>query len=99
MIKKLLFSLLFLSTISVFSQDIYMEDGQTTTTDTGTFYDPGDPDTGIQAGDFEHTICPETNGKLLVARFSEFVLGPATLTIYDGDSTGASQIGNILAVD
>lgn len=93
MIKKLLFSLLFLSTISVFSQDIYMEDGQTTTTDTGTFYDSGDPDTGIIAGDFEHTICPETDGKLLVARFSEFVLGPATLTIYDGDSTGAPQIG------
>ncbi|MGO1729736.1 MAG: choice-of-anchor L domain-containing protein, partial [Flavobacteriaceae bacterium] len=93
MIKKLLFSLLFLSAISVFSQDIYMEDGETTTTDTGTFYDPGDPDTGIQAGHYEHTICPETEGKLLVARFSLFVLGPATLTIYDGDSTDDAEIG------
>ncbi|WP_159429375.1 choice-of-anchor L domain-containing protein [Psychroflexus halocasei] len=93
--KKLLFFLLILAVFPVFSQEIIMTDGEITPTDSGTFYDSGGPNGGIQQGTFTHTICPETDGKLLVARFSEFVLGPSNLTIYDGDLTDDPEIPEI----
>ncbi|MGO2294865.1 MAG: choice-of-anchor L domain-containing protein [Psychroflexus halocasei] len=93
--KKLLFFLLILAVFPVFSQEIIMTDEGATETDSGTFYDPGGPNEGIQQGTFTHTICPETDGKLLVARFSEFVLGPLNLTIYDGDLTDDPEIPEI----
>lgn len=93
MMKKLLFTFLILTSLSVFSQEIIMTDGETTVTDTGTFYDSGGADGPTEAGAFIHTICPDTNGMLLVAKFQEFLVGPGDLTIYDGDSDAADVIG------
>lgn len=71
-----------------------MTDGETTTTDTGTFYDTGGPDSGIEAVTAVHTICPETNGTLIVAKFQEFLIGGASLKIYDGDTNTSPLIGD-----
>lgn len=70
-----------------------MTDSETTFTDTGTFYDSGGPDSGIEAVTSVHTICPETNGTLIVAKFQEFLIGAASLKIYDGDTNTSPLIG------
>ncbi|WP_192869978.1 choice-of-anchor L domain-containing protein [Psychroflexus sp. S27] len=91
--KNLLFTFLILTSLSVFSQEIIMTDSETTFTDTGTFYDSGGPDSGIEAVTSVHTICPETNGTLIVAKFQEFLIGAASLKIYDGDTNTSPLIG------
>ncbi|MGO3689328.1 MAG: T9SS type B sorting domain-containing protein [Psychroflexus halocasei] len=86
----LLFSILGFSDLS--AQDFYMEDGVTVTTNSGFFYEPGPPDSGIQSGNFVYTICPDGDLYTTIEFIEEFQIGDAHLKIYDGTGTSADLL-------
>lgn len=86
----LLFSILGFSELS--AQDFYMEDGETVTTNSGFFYDPGPPGSSIQAGDFIYTICPDGDLYTTIEFIEELQIGDAHLKIYDGADTSADLL-------
>ncbi|SEA57100.1 T9SS type B sorting domain-containing protein [Psychroflexus halocasei] len=88
-----------------FAQDFYMEDGETVTTNSGFFYDPGPPDSSIQEGSFVYTICPDGDLYTTIEFIDFFNIGPTHLKIYDGENTLAdllydfTQQGEVLIPD
>lgn len=71
------------------AQDFYMEDGETINTNSGFFYDPGPTDSGIQAGNFVYTICPDGDLYTTIKFLDFFAIGPSHLKVYDGPDTSA----------
>ncbi|MGO1752183.1 MAG: PKD domain-containing protein, partial [Psychroflexus sp.] len=74
------------------AQDFYMLDGETVTTNSGFFYDPGPPDSGIQGGPFVYTICPDGDLYTTIEFIDVFQIGPSHLKVYDGDDTSADLL-------
>ncbi|SHE85879.1 hypothetical protein SAMN05444278_1071, partial [Psychroflexus salarius] len=91
--KLLVLIALFFSNF-IIAQDFDMVDGQTVNTDQGNFFDPGGDAASVDQGTYTYTICPESNGFFSTISFSEFLLGPHTLTIYDGDSDAAPVLAS-----
>jgi len=95
--KKIIFTLILLSSISSFAQDLFMQSG-TVNQCSGIFYD-----TGGEFGNYGNdenlvlTICPENVGDKLRLNFTDFVtqqgLTPDTMTIFDGDDITAPPFG------
>jgi gliding motility-associated-like protein len=92
--KTLLFILTLVST-QFFAQEYLMQNGSVNTC-SGTFYDTGGADNEYQSGeDYTFTICPD-GGDAVQVDFTFFDVESATwdnLTVYDGDSTSAQQMG------
>lgn len=74
------------------AQDFYMVVGETVTTNSGFFYDPGPPDSGIQGGTFVYTICPDGDLYTTIEFIEEFQIGPSHLKVYDGVDTSADLL-------
>lgn len=94
--KILLFLMMPFLSFGVFAQDIIMQDG-TFNQCTGSFFDPGGPNSNYTpGGTIITTICPDSGTGTLTIDFSAFSLQPGfgTLTIYDGADTSAPVIGS-----
>ncbi|WP_274474680.1 choice-of-anchor L domain-containing protein, partial [Mangrovimonas aestuarii] len=93
--RILLVSTLFLMCLNVFSQDLSMADG-TFNACSGTLFDSGG-----EFGNYGNnettvmTICPDASGDFVQLVFQTFStqINADSLTIYDGDSTAAPQLG------
>lgn len=94
--RKILFILLLGISFSVFSQDVLMQNG-TISTCSGTFYDSGGEFSNYSSNEnYILTICPEEDGQRIKLEFIFLLtqLNTDFLTIYDGDSTSATPVGN-----
>ena len=93
--KKVLSILLLGISVSVFGQDILMQNG-TISACSGTFYDSGGENLNYSGNeDYTLTICPEEVGQRVKLEFFDFEtqLNVDMITIYDGDSTSEPIIG------
>jgi gliding motility-associated-like protein len=86
----------------VFSQDVFTMAGGSGQSCQGVLYDSGGQGaSGYQDGEnYTFTICPDVPGNVIYLTFFNFALntsGPNpidNLSIYDGDNTGATSLGN-----
>ena len=94
--KQNILSLLFaLFSITVFSQEIVMQNGSSTTC-SGTFLDSGEIGNYGNNEDYTFTICPDSPVEKTKLAFSQFELqnNMDFLYVYDGSSTNANLIGS-----
>lgn len=85
--------------LSLHSQNYNINLGGTISTCSGTFYDAGGTGNYANNEDYTITFCPSTAGQVIQLSFTSFTTEnwSATydrLTIYDGNTTGAPQIGS-----
>ncbi|CAM4185069.1 S-layer family protein [Zobellia roscoffensis] len=73
---------------------LIMTDGGSATTCSDTFFDPGGLSNYSNNQDVTYTICPDTADTYLNINFTSFeIVSGDILYIYDGNSTGATLIG------
>ncbi|MFC4096224.1 Calx-beta domain-containing protein [Euzebyella saccharophila] len=73
---------------------LIMTDGQSVTTCSDTFFDPGGLSNYGNNQDVTYTICPDTADTYLNINFTSFeVVSGDVLYVYDGNSTGGTLIG------
>lgn len=73
---------------------LIMTDGGNVTTCSDTFFDPGGLSNYSNNQDVTYTICPDTADTYLNVNFSSFeIVSGDILYVYDGNSTGATLIG------
>ena len=101
MVKKILYLITILFTITGFAQDLPMQDGTFNRCAPDKFFDSGG-EFGNYSNDENYTvtICPENSDDFIIIDFLEFStqLNSDTLTIYDGDDVTANLIGTYSGV-
>ena len=93
--KKIIFILSLISSISIYSQDVVIQNG-TVNTCNGTFLDTGGSAGNYGSNEnFTFTICPDSPGQLVQLQFTEFStqLNADVMAIYDGPDTTAPAFG------
>lgn len=98
-IKAYVFILAIIITQPLCAQTYNISQGGTVSTCAGTFYDAGGTGNYANNEDYTITFCPATAGQVIRVVFTSFSTEnwSATydrLTIYDGNSTAATQIGS-----
>ncbi len=83
----------------IYAQNYNINLGGTISTCSGTFYDAGGTGNYSNNEDYTITFCPSTPGQVIQVAFTSFNTENWSstydrLTIYDGNSTAASQIGS-----
>jgi len=83
------------ATATIIDDDaLIMTDGENAITCSDTFFDPGGLSNYSNNEDVTYTICPETTDTYLNVNFTSFeIVSGDLLYVYDGNSTGATLIG------
>ncbi len=98
----ILMAMLLLRVNTVLGQSYIMTNGSTITTCSGTFYDPGGPDSNYHKNlNVTQTIMPATPGGCVQVTFISFVTeaNRDLLTVYDGTSASGFPIGAYSGTD
>lgn len=98
-IKAYVFILAIMITQPIYAQNYNINLGGTISTCSGTFYDSGGTGNYSNGEDYTITFCPSTAGQVIQIAFTSFNTENWSstydrLTIYDGNSTSATQIGS-----
>ncbi|MDG1660185.1 MAG: choice-of-anchor L domain-containing protein [Winogradskyella sp.] len=96
-IKSLVFTIVLLLSSVSFAQDITMQNGTFSRCAPDLFFDSGGEMGNYSSNEnFQITLCPINAGEMLIIDFTRFSTqaDDDILTIYDGDSTASTVIGN-----
>ncbi|GGI56586.1 choice-of-anchor L domain-containing protein [Winogradskyella haliclonae] len=96
-VKYIVFTALLLISLTSSAQDLIMQDGTFSRCAPDRFFDSGGESGNYSSNEnFTITICPQTAGEVVILDFSTFStqVGVDIMTIYDGDSTASTVIGN-----